>query len=107
MSQTTLCVKIKCQPGKRDNVKALWEEQVKPHAVENNNLLFSCYSFANEDPDTIVLFEILDDAAVLTSLYQEEWFKAYLAAMGPLLTEPPQIYTGIPVWTKGLQDIPV
>lgn len=101
MPQVTLSVKIKCRPGKRDDVKALWEERVKPHAIENNNLFFSCYSFANEDPDTIILFEVLDDAAVLTSLYQEEWFKAYLGAMTPLLAEPPQIFTGSPVWTKG------
>lgn len=102
MSQITLSVKIKCQPGKRDEVRKIWEERVKPHAIGNENLLFSCYSFANEDPDTIVLFEVLDDAAVLTSLYQEEWFKAYLAAMGPLLAEPPQIFTGAPVWAKGV-----
>ena len=100
MAQVTLSVKIKCQPGKRDDVKAIWEQHTKPHAASNDKVQFSCYSFAQEDPDTIILFEVLSDSDVLTSLYREEWFKAYLAAMGPLLAGPPEITTGTPVWIK-------
>jgi len=100
MAATTLSVKIKCQPGKRDEVKSLWEAMTKPHAAGSTNVLFSCYSFANEDPDTIILFEILANGEVLASMYQEEWFKKYLTAMGPLLAGPPEVITGTPVWTK-------
>jgi quinol monooxygenase YgiN len=82
MSDTALCMRIKCRPGKRDDVKALWEERVKPHAVENGTLLFSCYSFANEDADTIILSEVLDDANALASLYKEDWFKSTLPQWG-------------------------
>jgi quinol monooxygenase YgiN len=100
MPQTVLSVKIKCQPGKRDDVKELWETMTKPHAAESENVQFSCYAFADQDPDTIILFEVLASGEILTSLYQEEWFKEYLAKMGPLLAGPPEVLTGTPVWIK-------
>lgn len=78
----------------------LWETMTKPHSAENNNVEFSCYAFADQDPDTIILFEVLAGEEILTSLYQEEWFKEYLAKMGPLLAGPPEILTGPPVWIK-------
>ena len=100
MTAMTLSVTIKCQPGKRNEVKAIWESMTRPHAESNDKVQFSCYSFANEDADTIILFEVLSDSEVLTTLYQEEWFKKYLAAMSPLLAGPPEIVTGTPVWIK-------
>jgi len=97
----TLSVKITCQAGTRDQVKALWEKATKPHAEENPSVLFSCYSFAHENPDTIVLFEVLSDITVLSSLYQEEWFKKYLGEMMGFLAAPPEVITGESVWIKG------
>lgn len=103
MSKTVLSVKIKCQPGTRDDVRSLWETATKPHAEDNPAVLFSTYAYAHEDPDTIILFEVLRDASVLTSLYQEKWFKEYLLKMSAFLVEPPQIITGDPVWIKELR----
>lgn len=97
----TLCVHIKCQSGKRDDVKTLWEKQVKEHAANNSAVSMSVYSFDSQDPDAITLFEVLDDASILTTLYQEAWFKKYIAEMGALLAEPPSIRVGTPVWIKG------
>lgn len=97
----TLCVHIKCQPGRRDDVKAIWEKQVKDHAAKSPAVSMSVYSFDTQDPDAITLFEVLDDASVLTSLYQELWFKRYIAEMGALLAAPPSISVGTPVWIKG------
>ena len=100
MPQAVLSVKIKCLPGKRDDVKTLWERMTKPHAAESDNVQFSCYAFADQEPDTIILFEVLADGNVLATMYREEWFKQYLAEMGPFLAGPPEIVTGTPIWIK-------
>lgn len=100
MAKVTLTVKIKCKPGTRDAVKTLWESATRPHAEENEAVLFSCYSFSHDDPDAIILFEVLSDAAVLTTLYQETWFKQYLLEMSTFLAGPPEVITGEPVWIK-------
>ena len=102
MPQCTLTVKLKCQPGKRDAVKSLWEGVVKPHAESNSNVQFSCYTFDQNDPDVIVLFEVLADDSVLTGLYREAWFREYVATLGTFLAGPPEIVTGTPVWIKGV-----
>ncbi len=101
MSKMILCVKFKALPGKRNEVKNVWERLVKPHAETSQSLDFCCYSFVNEDEDSIILFEILAEGVEFDLSSQEDWFKKYLEEMGPLLAGPPELLTGKPIWIKG------
>jgi len=98
-----LFVKLRIQPGKREEVKNLWEEHVKPHSESESAVRVSCYCYAAEDENTIWLFELLSSPSALKETMQSEWFATYQNAIGPLLTVPPEITTATPVWIKGLQ----
>ena len=50
MKKIALFVKMKTKPGKREQVKRLWEELAKPHVEED--LDFCAFSYANDDDDT-------------------------------------------------------
>ena len=98
-----LFVKLRTKPGKRDEVKRLWEEHVKPHSESEGAVNVSCYCYATEDEDAIWLFELLSSPSALKETMQSEWLATYQNAIRPLLMAPPEITTATPVWIKHLQ----
>ncbi|HHR85215.1 MAG TPA: hypothetical protein ENL23_02570 [Candidatus Acetothermia bacterium] len=103
VAMLALFVKLRAKPGKRDEVKMLWEEHVKPHSESEDAVDISCYCYAAEEENTIWLFELLSSPSVAKKAMQSEWFAAYQNAIGPLLMAPPKINTATPVWVKHLQ----
>lgn len=102
MTKLALFIKVKSLPGKREEVKQLWEKYVKPHSEEEKELEISCYCYSLEDDDTICLFEIISDPSVSEVVMRSGWFAAYQNQLRPLLVEPPEIITATPVWAKGI-----
>ena len=102
MPKLALFVKMKAQPGKREEVKQLWEEHVKPHSEGEKALDISCYCYALEDEDTICLFELISDPSALKATMQSGWFAAYQEQLKPLLAGPPEIITASAIWAKGV-----
>jgi quinol monooxygenase YgiN len=102
MSKLALFVKVKAHPGKREEVKQLWEELVKPHSEGEKALDISCYCYALEDEDTICLFELISDPSVSKTVTQSDWFVAYQEQLKPLLVGPPEVITATPIWAKGV-----
>lgn len=103
MDRKVLCILFHCLSGKRDAVKAVWEKYIKNHAAKNPNVLFSCYSFVTDDPDAILLYEVLSGDESLDSTYSQDWFKEYIAEIGALWSAPPQVMNAVPVWIKPAQ----
>ena len=101
MAKIALFVKATTKPGKRDEVRQLWEEHLKPHAEGNDahEICFYCYGI--EDENTICLFEVFSDPSELETGLHSDWFAAYREAVGPLLAGPPELVTAIPLWAKG------
>lgn len=60
------------------------------------------YYFCNDnnDPDTFHLFEVYDDPAVRAANADTDWFKEYMAAIGPLI-ESVEAHQTTPTWIKG------
>ncbi|OGI09480.1 MAG: hypothetical protein A2Y40_05530 [Candidatus Margulisbacteria bacterium GWF2_35_9] len=104
MSKIGFFVIFKTKPGKRDEVLSVWESFVKPHAEKNKSLEVSCYCFADNDPNTICLFELLTDEKELQKAMSSSWFKPYQKALSPLLAGPPQVISASPVWIKNDPD---
>ncbi|MBN1274201.1 MAG: hypothetical protein JXB26_18210 [Candidatus Aminicenantes bacterium] len=100
MKKIALFIKLKTKPGKREEVKHVWEKYVKPHSEGEKALDISCYCFALEDEDTICLFELISDPSVATSTMQSDWFANYQEELKPLVASPPEIITAAPIWTK-------
>ena len=102
MPKLALFIKVKAQPGKREEVKQLWEKHVKPHSEGEKALDISCYCYALEDEGTICLFELISDPSVFKAVMQSDWFAAYQEHLKPLLAGPPEIITATPIWAKGV-----
>jgi quinol monooxygenase YgiN len=103
MSKLAMIVKTKTKPGKRDEVQRLFDEHLRPHALEPDspqNLVVSC--FDDHDPDTLVLFEIYRDHDAPQQNAQAPWFWAYMKAIEHLIEGRPEVWMGTPVWAKGV-----
>jgi len=103
MAKLALFVKVKAQPGKRDEVKRLWEKYVKPHSETQESLDVSCYCYANENPDTICLFELISDPSAFETVMKSDWFSSYQQSLKSLIQGPPEIITATPMWIKGVR----
>jgi quinol monooxygenase YgiN len=95
-------VKLKAQPGKREEVKELWEKHVKPHQESTPEILSCCYCYAMEDEDTICAFELLSGPSAAEAAMNSEWFSAYQEALRPLLAGPPEATAASLIWSKGI-----
>jgi quinol monooxygenase YgiN len=100
MAKMALFVKVNAQPGKRDEVKKMWEKYVKPHSETQASLEICCYCYANENPDTICLFELISDPSDSEAVMKSDWFASYQESLKPLIKGPPEIITATPIWIK-------
>ena len=62
MSQVALFIRHKANPGRREEVQAIWEKWVKPRAAANPDHLQYYFCFDDEDPDSICVFQLFADA---------------------------------------------
>lgn len=102
MGETAIIVTSKTQPGRRDEVRALYEELLVPRALENDAQEVVVWCDDQHDPDTFYLFEVYCDAAAMGANAQAPWFAEYLAKAGPLLAAEPTMGMATPRWSKGL-----
>lgn len=102
LANMAVFVKLKAQPGKREEVKELWEKYVKPHQESKPEILSCCYCYAMEDEDTICAFELLSGRSAAEAALKSGWFSAYQEALRPLLAGPPETTVTSPIWSKGI-----
>ena len=102
MSKITMIVKTRCQPGKRDEIRRLYEQHLKPRAEANPGQELIVYSYDAQDENLFYLFEIYSGQEVLQANSNATWFWEYMSAAGPLLDGQPEVMMGTPVVAKGL-----
>lgn len=101
MAKLAVFVIAKAQPGKRDELRRLWEEHIKPHTESNKAQEFCFYCYSTEDENTICMFELFSDPSVVKADMESEWFAAYMEKVRSLLAGPSEIVLATPVWAKG------
>lgn len=101
MTQLALIIKHKTQPGKRDEVRAVWEKYMAPAVSENAGHAAYFYCFDNTDEDSISAFQVYESIEASKKFLATDDYLAYLKDVEPLLLEPPQVTTLTPVWAKG------
>jgi quinol monooxygenase YgiN len=99
MTKVAVFVTTKTKPGRRDEVRVLWEKHLKQRAAANaaQETYFFCYD--NRDPDTFHLFEVYADPSALAANATADWFAAYLSEVGPLIEET-AFHEATPIWVK-------
>lgn len=101
MSKLALIIKTTCKPGKRDEVRALWEEYLKPRAEANDaqEVYFTCYDDQNEN--VMYLFELYGSHDAMGANAGADWFQEYMGKVFPLLDGQPEMSMTTPIWSKG------
>jgi quinol monooxygenase YgiN len=102
MDNVLLIVKSTAQPGARDQVRQLYEDQLAPRALNNAAQQVVIWAADATDPDAFYLVEVYRDRAAMEANAQAPWFWAYMEAAGPLLAGQPEVITASPAWAKGL-----
>ena len=100
MTSLALIIKHKTQPGKRDEVRIVWERHMAPAVSANPGHIAYFYCFDNADPDAIVAFQQYVSAEAAGEFLKTDSYAAYLQEVEPLLSGPPQVTALTPVWSK-------
>ena len=100
MTSLALIIKHKTQPGKRDEVRKVWERHMAPAVSANPGHIAYFYCFDNADPDAIVAFQQYVNAEAAGEFLKTDSYAAYLEEVEPLLSGPPQVTALTPVWSK-------
>jgi len=100
MAALALIIKHMTQPGKRDQVRTIWEKHMAPAVSANPGHTAYFYCFDNTDPDVISAFQVYESAAASQAFLKTESYLAYLKEVEPLLAGPPQVTSLTPVWSK-------
>ncbi len=101
MSKAALFIKHSALPGKRDEVRRIWEQHLKPRVVANHAHEAYFYCYDDNDPDTIWVFQQYVDRASSQEFLEAPWYAAYLNEVSPFLAGQPEISLATPVWVKG------
>lgn len=101
MMQIALIIKHKTQPGKRDEVRAVWERHMAPAVSSNPGHTAYYYCFDKTDPDSISAFQVYDSVESSQAFLATDEYAAYLGEVEPLLSGPPEVTALTPVWVKG------
>lgn len=101
MTSFALIVKHETQPGKRDEVRRVWEKHMAPAIAANPGHIAYFYCFDNSNPDSIWAFQEYESEAASKEFLKTDSYAAYLQDVEPLLSGPPRVTALSPMWTKG------
>ena len=100
MNKTALFIRHQAQPGRRDDVRRVWEKHVKPRVEANaaHEAYFFCYD--DNDPNVICVFQLYTDTASMQDFPSGAWYADYLSEVSQFIEAQPQISPATLVWAK-------
>ncbi|MEZ0167388.1 putative quinol monooxygenase [Microvirga sp. TS319] len=101
MNKAALLITHRTLPGKRDEVRHVWEKHLKPNIASNpaHEAYFYCYD--DKDPDVILAFQQYTDRISPQDFVRAPWYAAYIEEVTPLIAGEPDVRAVTPVWAKG------
>lgn len=101
MTSFALIIKHKTRPGKREEVRRVWERHMAPAISANPGHTAYFYCFDDNDPDSIYAFQQYASAEASREFLKTDSYAAYLKDVEPLLAGPAQVTALTPIWSKG------
>lgn len=101
MSTKALYIKHKAQPGRRDEVKRIWEKYARAYIEAANGHIAYVYGFDDSDPDAIVAYQLYSDEAGTDDFVKQPWYPDYERETAELLAGPSEFRSVTPQWVKG------
>ena len=87
-------------PGRRGEVRDVWQQHMAPAIAANPDHVSYYYCFDPDDEDVIRVFQLYRSAAAASEFLRHPNYLAYLAAVEPLLDGPSEVRRATPQWTK-------
>ena len=101
MSKSATLVRHKTKPGKRDEVRRVWEKYARDYVAGSSGALSVYYCYDDNDPDTIIVFQLAADQASGQDFVKQPWFADYQRETAALLAGPSEVRTATPRYVKG------
>jgi quinol monooxygenase YgiN len=101
MNKSALFIRHKAKPGRRDEVRRVWEKYARDYVAGSNGQLTYYYCYDDNDPDTVVVFQLAADQASGQEFVKQPWFADYERETGALLAGPSEFRAATPQWVKG------
>lgn len=101
MSKSVTLVRHQAKPGRRDDLRRVWEKYVRAYVAGNDGALNCYYCYDDNDPDTIIVFQLSADPTVGLEFGKQPWFADYQRETAALLAGPSELRTATPQWVKG------
>jgi quinol monooxygenase YgiN len=100
MSPLALFITLKTLPGRRDELRSIWEKHIAPAILANPEHMAYFCCIDNNDPDVMCAFQQYTSAKAANNFLLTTSYSNYLKEAEPLLTGPPQITALTPIWSK-------
>jgi quinol monooxygenase YgiN len=100
VTQLALIIKHKTLPGKRDDVRLIWERHMAPAIKANPGHTAYFYCLDESDPDVIYAFQQYVSLEASQAFLETAHYAAYVEEVEPLLAGPPVVTPLTPVWQK-------
>lgn len=100
MSKKALYIRHKAKPGKREDVKRIWETYARPYVEAADGQLVYVHGFNDQDPDVIVAYQLMADASGADEFINQPWYGDYERETAALLAGPSEFRTITPQWIK-------
>jgi quinol monooxygenase YgiN len=101
MSKSATFVRHTAKPGKRDEVRRIWEKYVRDYVAGSDRTLSYYYCYDDNDPDVVIAFQLAPDQASGQEFVKHPWFADYQRETAALLAGPSEVRTATPQWVKG------
>ncbi|OAP50195.1 putative quinol monooxygenase [Sinorhizobium saheli] len=101
MSKSALYIRHKAKPGRRDDVKRVWEKYARDYVSGSAGLLTYYYCCDDNDPDAVVVFQLAADLTSGQDFVRQPWFADYERETAALLAAPSEFLAATPQWVKG------
>jgi quinol monooxygenase YgiN len=102
MSKSATFVRHKAKPGKRDEIRRVWEKYARDYVDSGGSGTLSYYyCYDDNDPDTIIVFQLAADRNSGQEFVKQPWFADYQRETAALVAAPSELRTATPQWVKG------
>lgn len=101
MGKKAFYIRHKAHPGKRDEVKRIWEKYALAYIDDADGQIAYVYGYDDNDPDAIVAYQLYTGVAGGDDFVNQDWFADYERETAELLAEPSEFRAITPQWIKG------
>ena len=100
MGNRALFIRHTAKPGRRDDLRRVWEKYVRDYVAGSDRQPAYFYCYDDNDPDTIVVFQLHADQDSGNAFTRQPWYGDYQRETAGLLARPSEFRSATPQWMK-------